>query len=87
MDSFIVMILCIGQQAILKIIPLICEDAFMRERLGAELAERIVVLMPAELIQRVDDVWHDDRLANRSAAIRRLIEEALNHRERKKAVK
>ena len=59
----------------------------MRERLGENLAVRVVVLMPAELIEQVDEVWHAERLQNRSAAVRFMIEAYLAGREKPAATK
>jgi metal-responsive CopG/Arc/MetJ family transcriptional regulator len=38
---------------------------------------RTTVNLPAELAERVDDYWHNNRLTSRNAAIRELLEAAL----------
>jgi hypothetical protein len=51
---------------------------------GQEPPDRIILAMPAKLIQRIDEYRWRERIASRAAAIRALLEIALKHVEPKK---
>lgn len=45
---------------------------------------KIIFVATEELEERIDIYWHEKRLRNRSAAIRQLLEDALDRHEKKK---
>lgn len=40
---------------------------------------QILVTFPKEMVQEIEDYWHDNKLSNRNEAIRKLVRKGLEH--------
>jgi metal-responsive CopG/Arc/MetJ family transcriptional regulator len=48
----------------------------------SEPMKRLITPIPAELVEAIDEYWHENRLRNRSEAVRQLLAIALGHKPR-----
>jgi metal-responsive CopG/Arc/MetJ family transcriptional regulator len=55
------------------------------KRLGPDI-QQITLYLKKDLLERIETYWHNEKLQNRSEAIKSLLEDALNQYEKKSKI-